>query len=166
MTLPGTSATALLFLLLTACHRVQAPASLLRMGDPAITGQLLSGFYDVEGQGDSAWRWTGSDFSVAFGTPAAPQHGARLRVRLFFPETQIQKLGPITLTAYIDGEPLAPETFAAGGSYDFVRDVPACFLDTSALPVRFSFDPYEPKSDADGRDLGAVVSTAELEAGR
>jgi len=166
MTLRRALPTALPLLLLAGCHRVQAPASLIRMGDPAIANQLLSGLYDVEGQGENEWRWSGSEFSVALGTPAAPQDGARLRVRLYFPETQVQKLGPITLTAFVDGEPLAPETYAAGGSYDFVRDVPACFLHTSELPVRFSFDPYEAKSSADGRDLGAVVSMVELEAKR
>jgi hypothetical protein len=153
-----------LFLMLAGCHRVQAPASVVRMDDPAAANQLISGFYNVEGQGDRAWRWTGPDFSVALAPPLGARHGARLRLRLYFPETQVQKLGPITLTAYVDGQPLAPETYAQGGSYDFVRDVPACFLQTNVLPVSFSFDPYSPRSETEGRDLGAVVSMAGLEA--
>jgi hypothetical protein len=70
----------------------------------------------------------------------------------------------MTLTAFVDGQPLAPETFEKGGSYDFVRDIPACFLDTNLLPISFSFDAYSPRSGADGRDLGAVVLMAALEA--
>jgi hypothetical protein len=150
-------------LTLSACHRVQAPMSVIRTSDPAAAGQLLSGFYAVEGSGDNAWRWTGSDFSIALAPPPHATNGARLLLRLFFPETQIRKLGPITITASIDGQPLAPQTYAEGGSYDFVRDVPACFLDTSVLPVSFSVDPYSPRSDTDGRDLGAVVLLAALQ---
>jgi len=102
--------------------------------------------------------------SLALAPPPIVQHGARLLLRLYFPETQIQKLGPMTLTAFVDGQPLAPETFEKGGSYDFVRDIPACFLDTNLLPISFSFDAYSPRSGADGRDLGAVVLMAALEA--
>ena len=69
----------------------------------------------------------------------------------------------MTLTASVDGQPLAPETFDKSGSYDYVRDVPACFLDTNVLPVSFSLDPYSPKSETEGRDLGGVVLMAALE---
>jgi hypothetical protein len=149
---------------MAGCHRVQAPASLVRMGDPATANQLISGFYDVENSGgDNAWRWTAPDFTLALAPPPEPQHGARLLVRLYFPETQIQKLGPITITASVDGEPLAPETYTRAGGYDYVRDIPACFLDTNILPVSFSVDPYSPHSETDGRDLGAVVLMAALQ---
>jgi hypothetical protein len=156
-------ATLLLFLL-AGCHRLNAPASLVRMGDPKSATQLISGFYGVEGSGgDNAWRWTGPDFSLALAPPAQAPRGVRLLLKLYFPETQIQKLGPMTLTAFLDGKPLEPETYAKGGSYDFVRDVPACFLETNVLPITFSFDPYSPRSTAEGRDLGAVVLMAGLE---
>jgi hypothetical protein len=155
---------AALLLLVAGCHRVKAPASVVQMGDSATANQLLSGFHTVEGGvGDNAWRWTGPDFSLALAPPASTQHGARLLLRLYFPETQIQKLGPMTLTAFVAGEPLAPETYAESGSYDFVRNVPACFLNTNVLPISFSFDLYSPKSESDGRDLGAVVLMAALE---
>jgi hypothetical protein len=156
---------AILILLLAGCHRVKAPSSVVHMGDPSVASQLISGFYGVEGSGgDQAWRWTGPDFSLALAPPPSARRGARLLLRLYFPETQIQKLGPMTLTAFVDGEPLAPETYDRGGSFEFVRDIPACFLDTNVLPVAFSFDPYSPKTANDGRDLGAVVLMAALEA--
>lgn len=151
-------------LLLVGCHRVNGWSSVVQMGDAETANQLLAGFYGVEGgAGNNTWRWTASDFSLALAPPANASHGARLRLKLYFPETQIQKLGPMTLTASIDGEPLKPETFASGGTYDFVRDVPACFLDTNVLPISFAFDRYLPKSDTEGRDLGAVVLMAALE---
>jgi hypothetical protein len=154
---------ATILFLVAGCHRVTAPASAVRMSDPATANQLISGFYGVEGgAGDNAWRWTGPDFALGLASPASSPHGARLLLRLYFPETQIQKLGPMTLTASVDGQPLAPETFDKSGSYDYVRDVPACLLDTNVLPVSFSLDPYSPKTETEGRDLGAVVSMAAL----
>jgi len=163
MTVWRTWLAALAFILV-GCHRVKLPASVIRTGDPAAASQLIGGFYGVEGRGaGDAWRWTGPEFSLALAPPPIVQHGARLLLRLYFPETQIQKLGPMTLTAFVEGEPLAPETYAKSGSYDFVRDIPACFLDTNVLPFTFSFDPYSPKSETDGRDLGAVVLMAALQ---
>ncbi len=160
----GRAWPALLLFLLAGCHRVKAPASVVHMGDLATADQLMSGFYSVEGgAGDKAWRWSGPDFAVALAPPPSAPHGTRLLLRLYFPETQIQKLGPMTLTAFVDGEPLPPETYDQGGSYDFVRDVPACFLETSVLPITFSFDRYAPKTETEGRDLGAVVLMAALE---
>jgi hypothetical protein len=154
---------ALVISLMAGCHRVKTPASLIRVGDPATATQLISGFYDVEGEGDNRWRWAGPDFSLALAPPPTATRGARLRLRIYFPETQIQKLGPMTLTAFVDGDALAPETFGKAGSYDFVRDIPACLLDTNVLPLRFSLDRYSPSTQTEGRDLGAVVLTAALE---
>jgi hypothetical protein len=165
MTVRRALPSALWLFLLVGCHRVKAPASVVRMGDPATADQLLSEFYDVEGgEGENAWRWAGPDATLALAPPPSAPHGTRLLVRLYFPETQIQKLGPITLTPFIGDQPLTPETYSKGGSYDFVRDVPACFLDTNVLPVSLSFFPYSPKSETEGRDLAAVVLMAALEA--
>jgi len=152
-----------LFLLFMAgCHRYRAPASFVRMGDPATDAQLVSGFYDLEGDSGNRWRWTGPDFVIALAPPPDPR-GARLRLRLYFPETQIENLGPITLTAFVDSKPLAPQTFGKAGTYDFVRDVPACALETNVLPLHFELDRYSPKTAAEGRDLGVVVLMAALE---
>jgi hypothetical protein len=138
---------------------------MVHMGDLARANQLISGFYGVEGgTGENAWRWTGPDFSLALAPPPVAEHGTRLLLRLYFPETQIQRLGPMTLSAFVDGEPLAPQTFDRSGSYDFIRDVPACLLQTNVVPIRVSFDPYSPHSETDVRDLGAVVLLAALEA--
>ena len=136
------------------------------MADPATADQLTGGFYGVEGNEvkGNGWRWTGPDFSLLLASPPGNAHGGRLLLRLYFPETQIQKLGPMTLSAFVDGNELSSETFTKAGIYNFVRDVPACFLDTNVVPFNFSFDLYSPHSKTEGRDLGAVVLMAALEA--
>ncbi len=148
------------------CHRIKTPVSAIHMADLAAGGQLLGGFYGVEGNEvkGNGWRWAGPVFSLALAPPAATGHGVRLLLRLYFPETQIQKLGPTTLRAFVDGQALAPQTFTKGGSYEFARDVPDCFLNSNILPFVFSLSPYLPHSETDGRDLGAVVLAAGLEA--
>ncbi|HEX5226372.1 MAG TPA: hypothetical protein VFW44_01625 [Bryobacteraceae bacterium] len=152
-----------LVLSLTACHRIQAPASIVHMADPATAGQLIQGFYAVEGTGENSWRWVAPEVALALGPPRVAKNGARLRIRLYFPETQIDKVGPIRLTAFVDGEALAPQTYAKAGNYEFVRDIPQCLLDSNVVPVRLSFYPYAPKSDTEGRILAAVMSMAALE---
>ena len=134
------------------------------MGDAMAASQLVSGFYGVEGgDRENAWRWTAPEFSLGLAPPPGAGQGARLRLKVYFPETQIQKLGPTKLIALVDDEPIASETYVRGGVYDFVHDVPPCFLDTNVLPIRFRVDPYVPKSQKDGRDLGVVVLMAALE---
>ena len=69
---------AALVFLLGGCHRVKAPASVVRTGDPATANQLLGGFYGVEGGGDGdAWRWAGPDFSLALAPPPDAQQGVQ-----------------------------------------------------------------------------------------
>jgi hypothetical protein len=148
-----------------ACHRSKTFSSVIYTADRTTADQLTGGFYGVEGDQakGNRWRWTGPDFSLALATPLGARRGARLLLRLYFPETQIQELGPMTLSVFVDGEALTPQTFEKGGSYDFVRDVPACFLDTNILPFTFSFNTYSSPSQTDGRELAAVVLMAALQ---
>ncbi len=83
--------------------------SVVTMADPNSARQLLSGFYSVEA---NAWRWTARNFEALLKPPpGAGRNGATLLLRLFLPDSQIAKLGPMTLTANINGHPLPPETF-------------------------------------------------------
>jgi hypothetical protein len=154
----------IVMLSMAGCHRVHAPASVVRSADPNTANQLIGGFYPVEGEGDNRWRWVGPDATLVLAPPIPASKGARFRLRLYFPETQIHEIGPITLAAIVGGQALQPETFSKGGSYEFVRDVPACSLNTNLLPIRICFDKFTPKSETDGRDLAAVVLMAALEA--
>ena len=145
-----------------ACHRSnKGPSSVINVADPATANQLLSGFYNVE---SNRWRWTNQDFSVALKPPpGGEQKGATLRLHLFIPDSQLKKLGPMTLSAELDGHPLGPETFSEEGSYIYARDIPGDALRSDLIPVTFSLDKAAPPSAQDSRELGAVVTSIELQ---
>jgi len=136
-------------------------ASSLQMGDTASGNQLLDGFHAVE---SGAWRWTARRFSAALGRPAgAQQKGARLVLRFFLPDTQIDRLGPMTLSADIDGYPLGARTFAEPGNYEYSATVPAEALRANPVAVNFRFDKAGHGRQNDIRELAAVAMSIALE---
>lgn len=152
---------ALALLQLPGCHRVsKPPVSVIEMGDDSVGGQILPGFYQVE---DNRWRWSAQRFAVALKPPPhSEKDGARLVLRFYLSDGQIQRLGPMTLTAEAEGHSFAPQTFSEPGEYWYTRQVPAALLDTNILPVQFRFDKAVPPAEADGRELAAVVTVAGL----
>lgn len=123
--------------------------------------QLISGFYGLE---NKKWRWVARRFAVVLRPPPGSERdGAILRVQLFLPEPQIQKLGPMTLSADVGDAELQSETFAKGGIYWYTQDVPAALLRAELIPVVFSFDKAMPPSLTDGRELAAVVTQVSLD---
>ncbi|MCU1258008.1 MAG: hypothetical protein JWO80_893 [Bryobacterales bacterium] len=131
------------------------------MADPAAARQLIAGFYGLE---SNSWRWTAKTFVVTLQPPpGADKRGAVLRLRIFIPEGQFQKLGPMTLSADVDDDTLEPETFSAAGNYTYLRDVPPSVLLTNLVPVIFTLDKAAPPSIDDGRELGAVVTEIALQ---
>ena len=88
--------------------------------------------------------------------------GGKLWMRLFVPDLQIQKIGPMTLAASIDGYSLSSQEFTQGGMYVYTAQIPAELLDTNLVPVRCEFDRAAPPSDGDSRELGAVVTEVGL----
>lgn len=143
------------------CHSVKEPVSKLDVADATTSNQLLSGFWWVE---SGSWRWTRREFSAALKPPEnAEKNGSTLYLHLYIPESQIQSLGSMTLSAKSDGHPLASETFSKGGVYIYTTDIPKELLATSILPVKFSFDKALPAEKGDGRELAAIVSGIELQ---
>lgn len=124
------------------------------MADPAIASQLLSGFYAIE---NNSWRWVARNFSVALKPPPSISAGGHLVVELYLAENEIQKLGPVTLTAAINGTSIGSETFQKAGHYNFTRNLSAQVLDTNILPVQFCFD-KSMATVSDRRDLAAVIA--------
>lgn len=151
----------LIAMALIGCHRVKrAPASQFNVADVSYSTQLLRGFYEVE---TATNRWAAREFSVALRPPAGTEAtGAKLWLRFFVPGEQIERLGPMTLYAEVDGRQLRPRTFSSGGFHDFTADVPPQVLETNLVPVRFAFDKAIKPSAGDGRELGAVVSDVGL----
>ncbi len=151
-------------LLLTnvACHRaVKHPLrAAVGMADPEVTNQLISGFYSLE---ENKWRWTAREFCITF--PGATEKKIHtLTLQLFIPDTQIQKMGHVTLAADVNGSILEPETFHEGGMHTYRRVVPEPALETNIVPVVFFLDKAAPQAAGETRELGVVVTGAKLEA--
>jgi hypothetical protein len=152
------------FVVALGCHsatKEKGMASMINMADPSTANQLLSGFHAVE---QNAWRWTTRKFAVMLKTPAgSEQNGATLRLRLFIPDNQIKNLGPITMSADVDGHQLDPQTFEKGGDFAYSRPVPADALKASAVRVTFNLDKFQAPNGVDGRELGVVASVVGLQ---
>jgi hypothetical protein len=134
--------------------------STVNMGDPRVAGQLVDGFYGVEA---GAWRWTAKQFSVKLKSPeGAVQKGAILRFVLTVPPPVIEKSGSVTLTASVEGQTLAPETYSAAGQYTYQRDVPASLVGGADTMVSFQLDKSMSPGGMDKRDLGIVATTVAL----
>ena len=68
------------------------------------------------------------------------------------------KLKGVSLTAYVNGTPLPPESYSKAGDYIFSRDVPANLLPGDSARVDFSLDKTMTPSGADRRELGVVAN--------
>ncbi|HUB81058.1 MAG TPA: hypothetical protein VMB03_19775 [Bryobacteraceae bacterium] len=137
-------------------------ASLVRMNDATMAGQLTSGFYSIE---NGAWRWTMQKFSVTLRPPArSAQQGALLDFHLTIPPPSIEKLGSVTLSASAGGAVLAPETYSKAGEYTYRREIPASALAGDSVRIDFQLDKAIPPGDVDKRELGVVASSIALAA--
>ena len=145
------------------CHGKRVPplSSDLRMSDKKSAKQLIAGFYDLE---QNQWRWTARRFAVVLQPPAGSERtGAVLQLKVFMPESQIQKLGPMTLSADVGEVSLAPETFTKGGSFSYCRNIPPKLISPNLLPVVFRFDKALTPFEVDGRELAVVVLEVSLQ---
>lgn len=135
-------------------------ATTVQMGDPRAAGQLVSGFYDIE---DNAWRWTGKQFVIELGTPlGAAGRGATLEFQYTVPPVVIEKNGPVTLSASVDGNVLPPQTVSSAGEQVYKADVPAALLGGESVKASFTLDKAMPPSGGDQRELGVVARSASL----
>jgi hypothetical protein len=131
------------------------------MGDPKREKQLVSGFYAIE---NNSWRWTAKDFTVTLRPPAGSAvQGATLIFALSIPQATVDKLKSITLSAFVNGTALAPETYARGGQYEYKRAVPPTLMKGRSARVEFHLDKSMPPADGDARELGVVARSVGLE---
>jgi len=136
-------------------------ASMVRSSDVAQEAQLLDGFYSIEAK---AWRWTAKQFRVVLRPPiGAAQTGATLDMALTVPQVALDHAKSITLSASVEGTPLAPETYAKAGQYEYKRDVPASALTKQAVRIQFSLDNAIPPAGAEHRELGIIVASVGLQ---
>jgi hypothetical protein len=173
----------LLFLELAACkHKpqmaaaredVKAPASsnnqivittpvvsALKMSDPDARRELITGFYGLE---SDSWRWTASKFSLALlPPPGAAQNGATLEFKFSLPEIVATKVGPLTLSAKVNGVALAPQTYSKPGDYVYTSAIPGESLRSGIGVFEFSTDKAMPPGNGDKRELALVAVSVAL----
>ena len=135
-------------------------ASVINVADPADSAQIVRGFSNVEAD---AWRWSTSKFSVVLRPPpGAAQNGAKLELNFTLHEAVVGKLGPVTLSAAVNGTPVAPETFSQAGDFTYSHDVPASALGSDVVTVEFSTDKALPPTEKDKRELALIVKSIGL----
>jgi hypothetical protein len=135
--------------------------SKLNTGDRARAGQLLEGFYGIEGNG---WRWTAKNFSVLLKVPpGSARNGAELALRLYLPDAQVRKSGSMTLRADVGGHELLARTFSKPDEYTYAVHVPSAALQSDFIAVDFRLDKAALGLNGDPRELGLVVSSVELD---
>jgi hypothetical protein len=133
-----------------------ALASVVATADPNAAVQLIGGFYGVE---QNSWRWTAGRFSVLLRPPrTAAANGAVLQLKFTLPPVALSKMKSVSLSAYVNGTALTPETYRKAGDYIYSRDVPANLLVGDQARVDFSLDKTIPPGAVDRRELGVVVS--------
>lgn len=130
--------------------------SIVHVADPETSQQLVRGFHALEG---NAWRWTKGSFAVTLRPPRnAAKDGAFLVVKLSVAEATIQNLGSVTLTANVNGAPLAGETYTKNGDYTYKREVPAAAFAGDAISVEFALDKFLEAGKVETRELGIIVA--------
>jgi hypothetical protein len=98
-------------------------------------------------------------FSVLLRPPrTAAAKGAVLQLKFTIPEVALSKMKALSLSAYVNGTALTPESYTQAGEFIYSRDVPANLLVGDVARVDFSLDKTIPPSAADRRELGVVVS--------
>lgn len=139
--------------------REDGMASVINVADPADSAQLVRGFSNVEAD---AWRWSTSKFSVVLKPPPnASKNGAKLEMNFTLHEA-VSKLGPVTVSATINGTPVGSETYSQPGDYKYLHDVPASALDSDVVTVEFSTDKALAPTEKDKRELALIVKTIGL----
>jgi hypothetical protein len=135
-------------------------ASVINVADPADSAQIVRGFSNVEAD---AWRWSTSKFSIVLRPPpGASQNGAKLELNFTLHDAVVGKLGPVTVSAVVNGTPVAPETFSQAGDFVYSHDVPASALASDVVTVEFSTDKALPPTEKDKRELALIVKTIGL----
>ncbi|HLY16147.1 MAG TPA: hypothetical protein VKR61_02930 [Bryobacteraceae bacterium] len=138
-----------------------ALATVVATADPHMATQLVNGFYGVE---QNAWRWTTGRFSVVLRPPpSAATKGATLQLKFAIPDVAMSKYKTVSLSGYVNGTALSPQSYTQAGPCTYSRDVPANLFSGDVARVDFSVDKTMPPTPADSRELGVVVSVVGFE---
>ena len=137
------------------------PAAGIQVADPGAAPQLIAGWWDVE---DHTWRWTARKFAVVLRSPiGAARRGAILRFRFTLPDVVFSHFKELTISASIQGKPLAPEKYRMPGLALYTRDIPPDLVSTPSVRVDFELDHSFTPGNGDSRDLGVIAHSMGLE---
>jgi tRNA (mo5U34)-methyltransferase len=115
--------------------------------------ELLAGWHDSE---ETGWRWTAREFAVR----VHAAEGARsLTMKLYIAEESVQRLGPLTLSATVEGRPLLPAVYDAPGLATYVRELSPA---SGEVEVHFTLDKALPPEERDSRERGVIVAAIEV----
>jgi hypothetical protein len=135
-------------------------ASSVNMADRAQAPQLLNGFHETEA---GRWRWTAKNFSVLLkAPPGSERNGAELSLDLFLPDSQLHRLGVMTLSAEAGGHALPARIFTESKEYIYSAPVPAEALQSGLVAVNFRLDKASVNVNGDARELGVIVTEVSL----
>lgn len=130
------------------------------VGDEQASVYMLHGFSGLE---EKQWRWVGTKFGVTLGEPMdAAKNGARLELKFAYPEAAFKKMGPVTLTATVNGQALLPETYNSQGRHTYARDLGGSTFHGGPVTVEFTTDKALPPNPPDVRELSVVVTDVGL----
>ncbi|MBV6432343.1 MAG: hypothetical protein IANPNBLG_02485 [Bryobacteraceae bacterium] len=137
--------------------------SMVSVADPRAASQLVRGFHSLE---SNSWRWTKGNFTVTLRPPLnAGRDGAWLLLKFSIPEAVLSKVGPVRLTANVNGRPVEGETYSKSGDYTFRREAPAAaFHGDDPVTIEFALDKFLAAGVVEQRELGIIVSMIGLEA--
>lgn len=142
-------------------EELRQPSTEVQVADPRASSQLISGWYNVEG---NSWRWTAGKFSVALRPPiGSAVKGATLTLHFTLPPVVIARLDSVTLSAAIQGTKLGPETYHRAGQTIYARDLPASLLSGNTVRVDFELNRVMVPGKGDNRELGLVADRVGLE---
>jgi hypothetical protein len=134
--------------------------SVVSLDDPGAAAQLVRGFWQLE---SNAWRWTAGRFSVVLRPPAgAAAAGARLQLKFSLPQLILDKLGPVNLSAAVNGYALDSKSYAEPGDHVYEALVPAPALAAEGAVVEFATDKALPPTSTDNRELALVATSIGL----
>ena len=130
-------------------------------GSLGIGESYMDGWWDVE---DHAWRWTARKFAVVLRAPiGAARRGATLRFNFTLPDVVFSHFKSLTLSASVEGTPLAPETYRRPGSAVYTREISAAILSAPSIRIDFGLDNAFSPGNGDPRQLGVIAHSLGLE---
>jgi tRNA (mo5U34)-methyltransferase len=120
--------------------------------------ELLEGWHESE---ETGWRWTAREFSAR--VPANLATLARvMTMQLFLAGESIERLGPITLSASVNGRDLPPAVYATAGLQTLVRTLDRDLAGRDLL-LRFRLSGALPPDESDTRERGIIVGSIAVE---